>query len=353
MKIILAIDSFKNCLTSEEVETIFAQALKNRKDVDVVSLPMSDGGEGMLEAFVAALQGRLVEARVHDPLMRPITAQYGITPDGTAIIETAKACGLTLMSTDERNPMVATTYGVGELIAHAVRQGCRNFIVGLGGSGTSDAGIGMLKAIINNFAKGCIIDDVLNNSMAECRFLVASDVRNPLYGEEGAAFIFAPQKGATPAMVEELDRRAQKFANISALHMGKDESRKSGAGAAGGLGYAFMQYFNATLKSGADILLDLIHFDNLIQNADIIITGEGHADRQTLMGKLPERILQRAQKHQIPVWLIAGKAENIDELKAAGFAKVDSITPKDMDIQEAVNQDTAQRNIINWINKNI
>lgn len=352
MKIILAIDSFKNCLTSKEVEEIFAQKLKD-KGIEVLSLPMSDGGEGMLEVFITALQGRLIEARIHDPLMRPITAQYGITPNGTAIIETAKACGLTLMSIDERNPMVATTYGVGELIAHAVRQGCQNFIIGLGGSGTSDAGIGMLKAIVDNFAKGRIIDDVLDNHMAGCRFTLASDVRNPLYGEQGAAFVFAAQKGATPTMIKELDRRTQKFARVSALHMGKDESKKPGAGAAGGLGYAFMQYFNATVQSGADLLLDFIHFDDIIQNADLIITGEGHADQQTLMGKLPERILQRGKKYQKPVWLIAGEAENIQKLTDAGFAKVDSITPKDMDIQKAINPKTAEKNIIEWVNKNI
>ena len=202
MKIILAIDSFKGCLTSEEVETIFSQALSSR-GMTVRSLPMSDGGEGMLEAFISALHGKIIQAEVHDPLMRPILASYGIAPDGTAVIETAKACGLTLMTAEERNPLVATTYGVGELIAHALHQGCKKFIIGLGGSGTSDAGRGMLRALTDIFAPHGTIDDVLTNHTAGCQFTLASDVRNPLYGKEGAAFTFGPQKGATPEMVEE------------------------------------------------------------------------------------------------------------------------------------------------------
>lgn len=197
MKIILAIDSFKGCLTSEEVETIFSQALSSR-GITVRSLPMSDGGEGMLEAFISALHGKIIQTEVHDPLMRPILASYGIAPDGTAVIETAKACGLTLMTAEERNPLVATTYGVGELIAHALHQGCKKFIIGLGGSGTSDAGRGMLRALTDIFAPHGTIDDVLTNHTAGCQFTLASDVRNPLYGKEGAAFTFGPQKGATP-----------------------------------------------------------------------------------------------------------------------------------------------------------
>ena len=176
MKIILAIDSFKGCLTSEEVETIFSQALSSR-GMTVRSLPMSDGGEGMLEAFISALHGKIIQAEVHDPLMRPILASYGIAPDGTAVIETAKACGLTLMTAEERNPLVATTYGVGELIAHALHQGCKKFIIGLGGSGTSDAGRGMLRALTDIFAPHGTIDDVLTNHTAGCQFTLASDVR--------------------------------------------------------------------------------------------------------------------------------------------------------------------------------
>lgn len=350
MHIILAIDSFKGCLTSEEVEAIFAQALTTR-GATVRSLPMSDGGEGMLEAFISALHGQIVPAEVHDPLMRPLLASYGIAPDGTAVIETAKACGLTLMTPEERNPLIATTYGVGELIAHALRRGCKKFIIGLGGSGTSDAGKGMLQALTDSFAPHGTIHDVLSRETAGCQFTLASDVRNPLCGKEGAAFIFAPQKGATPQMVEELDRRARQFADSSARLMGKDASTQPGAGAAGGLGYAFMQYFNATAQSGADLLLDLTAFDKQLEQADLVITGEGHADRQTLMGKLPERILQRAQKHHVPVWLVAGQTDDAEELIAAGFSRVDKLTPEGMNLQEAIKPETTRQNIFRWIDR--
>lgn len=347
MKIILAIDSFKGCLTSEEVENVISSSLI-LKEIEINKIPMSDGGEGMLEAFISAMNGKIVETNVHDPLMRPITAQYGIAPDGTAVIETAKACGLTLMTTEERNPMKATTYGVGELIIHALNSGCRNFIIGLGGSGTSDCGAGMLEALSDSFASEKSIKDIISNEMKDCSFILASDVRNPLYGPYGAAKIFAPQKGATEDMVIELDERARKFASESYILIGKDASQEPGAGAAGGLGYAFLQYFNATFRSGADLLLDISNFDNLLDGANLVITGEGHADAQTLMGKLPERILRRSQRHDIPVWLIAGQVSENESLLSEGFERVYCITPECMPIEEAVIPDNAIKNIKRW-----
>lgn len=346
-KIILAIDSFKGCMTSEEVENTISSSL-NSKEIEIHNIPMSDGGEGMLEAFITVMNGMIVETKVHDPLMRPIKAQYGITPDGTAIIETAKACGLTLMTAEERNPLIATTYGVGELIIHALQSGCRNFIIGLGGSGTSDCGTGMLKAISDSFPTEKTIKDIIYDEMRNCRFTLASDVRNPLYGHEGAAQIFAPQKGATEDMVVELDKRAIEFANKSAILIGKDSSLEPGAGAAGGLGYAFLQYFNATFRSGADLLLDLSGFDSLLNGTDLVITGEGHADAQTLMGKLPERILRRSQLQNIPVWLIAGRVSQSNKLLSEGFQRVYSITPECMPTEKAVIPDIARENIKRW-----
>lgn len=348
MKIILAIDSFKGCLTSEEVEEAFADALAAR-GIESVSLPMSDGGEGMLQAFNSALGGTIVDVPVHDPLMRPILASYGIAPGGTAVIETARACGLTLMRTEERNPLTATTYGVGELIAHAVKQGCRAFLIGLGGSGTSDAGIGMLQALADQFTPDGKPDSLGSSCLAECRFTLACDVRNPLYGPQGAAQVFGPQKGASPDMVRVLDERARRFAESLARSMHKDASQNPGAGAAGGLGYAFMQFFPTCMESGADLLLDRIGFERILQNADLVLTGEGHADRQTLMGKLPERILHHTRKHGLPVWLVAGQASDADVLRNAGFARVDSITPEGMDLYEALQPDTARRNIRKWV----
>lgn len=268
-----------------------------------------------------------------------------MTPDGTAIVEVAQACGLSLIKEEERNPMRATTYGVGELLPRAIKRGCRNFIIGLGGTATSDAGIGMIKALVDIFAHGKNFDEALKTELGECRFTLACDVDNPLCGENGAAHVYGPQKGATPEMVAQLDRRARLFAEKSALHFGFDRSAEPGAGAAGGLGYAFMQYLGAERKSGADLLLNTIGFDEKIKGADLIITGEGGADRQTLMGKLPQHILMRGQQTGVPVGLVAGSVSDRELLLKAGFAFVESITPDGMPIEEAVKKDVASSNL--------
>ena len=344
MKYILAIDSFKGCLSSVEVETALAETLC-REGIETVCLPMSDGGDGMLHAFTAALGGTLELVYIHDQMMRRVDAQYGIAPDGTAIIEVAQACGLNLVKEDERNPMRATTYGVGELLSRAIKRGCRNFIIGLGGTGTSDAGIGMIRALVDIFARGKNFDEAMKTELGECRFTLASDVTNPLCGENGAAYVYAPQKGATPEMVEQLDRRARLFAEKSAMHFGFDKSNEPGAGAAGGLGYAFMQYLGAEMKSGADLLLDLTDFNEKIKDADLIITGEGSADRQTLMGKLPERVLKCGKESGVPVGLVAGVVEDKEVLLSAGFSFVESITPEGMPLEEAIKKEVAFSNL--------
>lgn len=344
MKTILAIDSFKGCMSSSEVEETIARVL-DKKGVETLCLPMSDGGEGMLQAFTSAMSGTLEPVYIHDQMMRRVDAQYGVMPDGTAIIEVAQACGLTLVKKEERNPMRSTTYGVGELLSRAIKRGCRNFIIGLGGTGTSDAGIGMIRALVDIFAHGKNFDEALKTELGECRFTLASDVDNPLCGKNGAAHVFAPQKGATPEMVEQLDRRARLFAEKSALHFGFDKSNEPGAGAAGGLGYAFMQYLGAEMKSGADLLLDLTDFNGKIKDADLIITGEGSADRQTLMGKLPQRILMRGKHFGVPVALVAGGVEDREELLSAGFSFVESITPEGMPLEEAIKKEVAFSNL--------
>ena len=344
MKTILAIDSFKGCMSSSEVEETIAGVL-DKNGVETLCLPMSDGGEGMLQAFTSAMSGTLEPVYIHDQMMRRVDAQYGVMPDGTAIIEVAQACGLTLVKEEERNPMRSTTYGVGELLSRAIKRGCRNFIIGLGGTGTSDAGIGMIRALVDIFARGKNFDEALKTELGECRFTLASDVDNPLCGKNGAAHVFAPQKGATPEMVEQLDRRARLFAEKSALHFGFDKSNEPGAGAAGGLGYAFMQYLGAEMKSGADLLLDLTDFNGKIKDADLIITGEGSADRQTLMGKLPQRILMRGKQLGVPVGLVAGGVEDREELLSAGFSFVESITPEGMPLEEAIKKEVAFSNL--------
>ena len=372
-KIIVAIDSFKGCLTSIEANRAAVEGILARMpEAEVMSIPVSDGGEGWLEAFMSptptpspvgrgtsptpvlpsregsptptlpSREGVLVEVDVRDPLMRHIIAPYLVIGD-TAVIEMAKASGLMLLHEEERNPMIATSYGTGQLVADAVRRGCRHIIVGLGGSATSDCGIGMLRAIIDNFAKHGSWDDV--HELDAVHFTIATDVTNPLCGENGAAHVFAPQKGATQEMVQLLDARAKRFAEVSARHFGYDRQNEPGAGAAGGLGYAFLQYMNAERRSGIDLLLDTIGFDRLLDDASLVITGEGASDRQTLMGKVPYGILQRAKAHQVPVALIAGRIEDRQDLLHAGFSQVLCINPPDLPAEEAMKPETAKRNI--------
>ena len=341
MKFIVAIDSFKGCLTSSEANEAAAAAIRSaHPDADITQITVSDGGEGFLEAFQAAIGGSLVAVTVRDPLMRNITARY-LLKGPTAVVETAEACGLTLLSPEERNPMVATSYGTGQLVADAVRKGARHVIVGLGGSATSDAGKGMLRALIDAFNPHGSWDGI--RTLRDVRFTIATDVDNPLYGENGAARVFAPQKGASPNMVTQLDNQARHFAEISARHFGFDRAAMKGAGAAGGLGYAFLQYLNAERQSGTELLLDAIGFSALAARADLVITGEGSADRQTLMGKLPMGILQHAGP--VPVCLIAGRVSDRDQLLASGFSRVECINPSGIALEEAMKREVARQNI--------
>ena len=353
MNIIIAIDSFKGCLTSALANQSAADGvLSVSADAKVVQMPVSDGGEGWLSAYHAAIGGELITLPVRDPLMRWIEAQY-LIKDQTAVVEIAQASGLPLLTPEERNPMVATSYGTGQLIVDAVRRGCKEIIVGLGGSATSDCGKGMLRAIIDAFAKQDGIpagapnrgvwDDI--TVLQDVRFTIATDVTNPLCGPEGAAHVFAPQKGATPEMVQQLDGIAQRFADLSAKHFGFDRQNEPGAGAAGGLGYAFLQYMNAGCRSGIELLLEAVGFDTLLQDASLVITGEGSADRQTLMGKLPFGILQSAKRHQVPVALIAGRIGDRQQLLDAGFAHVECINPPGLPLAEAMQPAVAQQNI--------
>ena len=349
MKVVLAIDSFKGCITSVEANQAAAEGVRClHPDAEIVQVAVSDGGEGFLEAYRSAVGGEIVELTVNDPLMRPVIAKY-LLNDVTAVIETAQAIGLTLLTEEERKPMVATSYGTGQLIADAVRRGAQHIIVGLGGSATSDAGIGMLRALIDSFARHGCWDDIKN--LKHVRFTIASDVNNPLCGENGAAHVFAPQKGATTQEVVLLDERARLFAEVSARHFGYDCQTKEGAGAAGGLGYALMQYLNAEYRSGIDLLLDAIKFDDMVSDADLIITGEGTVDRQTLMGKLPMGILRHASAYGHRPILLAGRVLDKEELLHVGFADVVCINPSDTSIEEAMQKTVAKRNICRSVSR--
>ena len=345
MKVVVAIDSLKGCLTSQEANGAAADGvLCICPDAEVVQVPVSDGGEGFMEAFHAAIGGKIQEIVVRDPLMRLVSARY-LLRDEEAVIEISQASGLTLLTPEERNPLVTTSYGTGQLVVDAVRKGAKQIIVGLGGSATSDAGMGMLRALVDAWAKQRSFDDI--KELSDIRFTIASDVKNPLCGEHGAAHVFAPQKGATPDMVLQLDERARKFADISAKHFGYDCSKQEGAGAAGGLGYAFLQYLHADCRPGIELLLDNIHFNEIVKDADLVITGEGSADRQTLMGKLPMGILNHACT--VPVCLIAGRISDREQLLQAGFAQVECINPSGITLEEAMRPEVAKQHIRNTV----
>ena len=344
MKVIVAIDSFKGCLSSIEANQAATEGiLAACSTAEVIQVPVSDGGEGWLESYQAAIGGELVTLTVHDPLMRLISSCY-LIKENVAVIEMAKASGLTLVTEEERNPIYATSYGTGELISDAIGKGCREIIVGLGGSATSDCGKGMLRAIIDTYAKGGTWDDV-KGKIKSIRFLIAADVKNPLYGKKGAAYVFAPQKGATPEMVELLDLQARRFAEFSSRHYGYDYSQHEGAGAAGGLGYALMQYLGGECHSGIELLLDSVDFNRLMTDTTLIITGEGSTDSQTLMGKVPYGILQRGVHAKVSTALIAGRISDQQTLTNAGFSFVRCINPPNLPQNEAIKKNVAYANI--------
>lgn len=353
MKIVCAFDSFKGCMTARDACHAAASGLRERyPDAEIVRLPMSDGGEGMVDCIAEAVGATMVSVKVHDPLMQVIDAQYAVSADGTtAYMEMAAASGLTLVPKEKRNPMVTTTYGVGDMILDAVERGCKKIVMGIGGSATCDGGKGMIECL--ETSKPYILNARLKETLAKTRtskpnIIVASDVSNPLYGENGAAHVFAPQKGATPEQVELLDDQLRRFARETeskgiAL---PDLALHPGAGAAGGLGYGLMAYLGATLQSGIGLLLDTIHFDEHIKGADLIFTGEGKSDCQTLMGKVPEGVLRRAMKQGVPVHLLSGAIEDAVVLKNAGFASVRSINDGDLrPLEVLLRQDVAMENM--------
>lgn len=362
-KVVVASDSFKGCLRSDQVEDAVESGVLNvYPDCEVVKIPVGDGGEGTMEALVSAMGGHVITLSVQDPLGRPVEAEYALLNDGSAVIEISKSSGLTLLAQHERNPLKTSTYGVGQMIADALRKGCRRFLVCIGGSATNDAGTGMLEALGYRFVdsvgtemNGCgealekifyIDSSAAMPELKEAEFIVACDVDSPLYGSKGAAYVFAPQKGADAAMVEELDRGLRHFADIMQKCTGLDVADMPGAGAAGGLGAAFKAFLNAELKKGADMVLDAVRFDEQIVGADLIITGEGKIDSQTMAGKLPAAVAERASAQNIPVVAICGSSD-IDTLP--GFHKIYPVTPESMPFHEAMNPETAGRNIIRTI----
>lgn len=313
-RILVASDSFKGTYSSFEVARL-VEARLPREHYEVDAMEVSDGGEGFCHALTEAICGEYITLDVHDPLMRPIRAQYG-RKGTTAVIEMAQASGLTLLQPCEYDPWNATSYGTGELIAHAVRSGCRRLIVGLGGSATSDCGTGMLEAL-----KG------LSGELRECEFVVASDVRNPLCGPYGAARVFAPQKGADKALVERLEERAWLVGRELERTCGRRLLNSPGAGAAGGLGAALLSLDNAHVESGIDLVFDAQHFEDRLRLADLVLTGEGRIDSQTLLGKAPYRVALRAAEANVPCIALYGQLTLSPEEQTrspwTGFRQID------------------------------
>lgn len=346
-KFITAIDSFKGCMTSHEAnEAARRGLLRACPGADVRSFDVSDGGEGFLEAMRC---DEIVPCRVHDAMMRTADSAYGIK-DGKAVIEVARAVGLAMIEPEQRNPWAATSYGVGELMADAWRRGCREFVVGLGGSATSDCGLGMLKCLKREWQRAnnkMWYDPFDTSSLRGIRVTLATDVTNPLCGEAGAARVFAPQKGANGEMVEMIERRARTFAAMAARHEGRDMSHAPGAGAAGGLGYAFMQFMDADTVSGAELVLKAAGFDSALDSMSdgFVVTGEGSSDSQTLMGKLPSVVLRHAKARGIPVVLVAGRLRDETELRKAGFGQLVNINDGCPEDANALDKDVAMRRL--------
>lgn len=361
MKIVIASDSFKESLSSAAVADAAADGIaKVAPGCEIVKFSVSDGGEGLTESLVSALGGEYVHAAVNDPLGRQTEAVFGIC-DKIAVIETAAASGLPLLLPQERNPMIASTFGTGELIAEALKRGCREFLVGLGGSATCDGGTGMLEALgwrfldkDGNILKGngenlaaiaSIDDSAVMPQLRQTRFTVACDVRNPFCGPEGASYIYSPQKGASPQEVERLDGGLRNFAEVIAAKYGMDVTDMEGAGAAGGLGGAFKAFLGATLRRGIDMVLDAVRIDSAIEGADLVITGEGKVDSQTPSGKTAAGVLGRCRKYGVPCVVIGGMVAMCDALLDAGFAAIFPIPSRPCTLQEAMNEEVAYDNV--------
>ena len=368
MKIVVASDSFKGSLTSVEVAQAATRGIKAvYPNCEVVAVNVADGGEGTVEAIVDALGGEIICTSVSDPLGRPIQANYGIAGE-KAIIEMAAASGLPLLQPAERNPWMTSTYGTGEMIMDAIQRGCRQFLVGIGGSATNDAGTGMLQALGFKFydfngkeitdCRGGRLQDIadlddtfVSKAVRETQFIVACDVDTPFYGPEGAAPVFAPQKGADAEMVAKLDAGMTSFAHVIENKYGINIVPVAGAGAAGGMGGAFRAFLHATLKRGIDMVLDAIDFNTIIQNADLVITGEGKIDFQTAKGKTAAGVLNRAKQQGIPVVAIGGSVEMCDSVQQMGFAGVYPILEEKVPLEVAMQPDFAATNVENTIRR--
>ena len=364
MRVVVAIDSFKGSMSSLEAGEAISNGIKKaHKDTEVEIRPLADGGEGTVEALSIGMGGRLVNVDVTGPAGKSVNAVYGIVDSSkTAIIEMSQAAGITLVSGDEKNPLYTTTFGVGELIKDAINKGCRHFVVGIGGSATNDCGIGMLQALGYEFldkegnqvgfgASGVrdivsIRDENVIKELSECYFRVACDVNNPLCGDLGCSAIYGPQKGATKEMVADMDGWLKNYSKIVKEKYPDADSEYPGTGAAGGLGYALFNFTNSKLESGIKIVLDETKLEEYVKDADIVVTGEGRLDHQTVMGKAPVGVANIAKKYNKKVIAFSGSVtEDAGVCNEHGIDAFFPILRRIVTLEEAMQTDTAKQNL--------
>jgi len=368
MKVVIAIDSLKGSLSSLEAGKAVETGIKSvYPEATVWVSPLADGGEGTVEALTLGMGGKLQKIEVTGPLGDIIRGQYGILSDGkTAIVEMAAAAGITLVPEDKRNPLNTTTYGVGEILLDAIQKGCRHFIIGIGGSATNDGGLGMLQALGYGMldADGVAVpygavglktlyridDSKVIPELKECTFRIACDVTNPLCGEKGCSAVFGPQKGASPADIAMMDKWMEDYARLSKEKYSHADANAPGAGAAGGLGFAFLTFTNAVLESGIEIVLTETKLADRIAQADLVVTGEGRLDGQTVMGKAPVGVAKIAKKYNKPVIAFAGSVT--PEAKLCNENGIDAFFPilrQVVTLSEAMEPETARQNMIDTV----
>ncbi len=354
MKIIIAPDKFKGSLAASEAAQAIARGIRSTlPGADLKLFPLSDGGEGLVEALAGAAEGSIISTKVNNPLGQKTEAKWAlIKSDQSAVIEMAAASGLSLLPPQSRNPGITSTYGTGELIKAALDEGCTEIIIGIGGSATNDGGAGMASALgaklqdkegkplgpggLELLKLDRICTDNFDPRIKSISCKVACDVDNPLTGQHGASYVYGPQKGANSDMVKELDRALAHYACILKRDLGKDVEHVPGAGAAGGLGAGLIAFLGAELYSGIDLVIDTLEIDHEVKNADLIITGEGRLDKQSLRGKVPIGIAKRAKKYGIPVLVLAGSVEvSSKDLHESGITAAFAITDGPMNIEEA------------------
>lgn len=364
MKVVVAIDSLKGSLSSMEAGRAIEEGIKRvDKTVQVLVRPLADGGEGTVEALVTGMNGIFCDVEVKGPLGAKVISSYGIIKDtNTAIIEMASAAGITLIKPENRNPLYTTTYGVGQIIKDAINKGCRRFIIGIGGSATNDGGVGMLQALgyefLDKYGQPIALGALglknlvsINNQnvipeLQECQFKIACDVTNPLCGKLGSSEIYGPQKGATPEMIKDMDCWLDNYAKLACEQFSQGDATAPGTGAAGGLGFAFLTFTNAVLKSGIEIILEETNLEKYLQDASLVITGEGCLDFQTAMGKAPIGVAKLAKAYHKPVIAFAGcVSKDAIECNRHGIDAYFPILRKISTLEEAMNKENAYNNL--------